>query len=165
MKVMPQDRMPGHKRTWDGADVNQKLLLAVIAVSTPAALGLEVLVRRLLLPPDVEEMRLWLNETVGPPSWALLGVALAAIAAALSLQPRLFAHSLAAKRVSMPEHERVERSRMQALLLSTSICQVPALLATVGFTFGADALAVGLTVGLGTLGVLLQWPASRRLGR
>lgn len=143
----------------------QLALLAVIAVSTPAALGLEVLVRRHLLPPDAEEMRLWLNQTVGQPSWALLVLALAGVAAALGLQPRLYAHSLAGKPAAMPEAERVERSRMQTLLLATSICQVPALLATIGFTFGADVLAVGLTVGLGTVGVLLQWPVSRRLGQ
>jgi hypothetical protein len=143
---------------------SEQLIFAIIAVSTPAALGVEALVRRFLLPPVVEELREWLHPKVAPVGWALVGLAVVAIPLAFALHRRLFAFSLAHKPASMPEVERTDRSRLETLLLTTSIAQTPALLVTMAYTFGADPLSAQLTIALGTLGVLVQWPALRRLG-
>ncbi len=144
---------------------SEPVVLAIVAVSTPTALAAEALVRRLLLPPELEEMREWLHPKVAPVGWALVGVAALAVVLAFALHRRLFAAALASKPATLAEAERAGRARMETMLLTTSVAQVPALLGTVAFTFGADPLATWLTIGIGTLGVVAQWPALRRLGR
>ncbi|MGC4122135.1 MAG: hypothetical protein QM765_47665 [Myxococcales bacterium] len=142
---------------------SQLLVLAAVAASTPATLGLESLLR-LLLPPELEEMRLWLNPKVAPVGWALVALAAASVLVAVFAQRPLLAWLLARERpASTPEAARTAQARLATLLLATSITQVPALLATVAFLFGADALSTYLTIGIGTVGVLAQWPALQRL--
>jgi hypothetical protein len=143
---------------------SEPVVLAIVAVSTPTALAAEALVRRLLLPPELEEMREWLHPKVAPVGWALV-----AWRRWRSSWPRAPSAALRGRAREQPatlaEAERAGRARMETMLLTTSVAQVPALLGTVAFTFGADPLATWLTIGIGTLGVVAQWPALRRLGR
>ena len=142
------------------------LIFNVVAASTPAALLIEKLVRRFLLPPEMEDLREWLRPQLAPVAWALVVLAVAAVGLAFRLQGRIYSYALATKKAAAaPEARRVEHARLETLLLATSVPQLPALLATIAFTFGADALPCLAAVAVGTLGVVAQWPALQRLGR
>ena len=141
------------------------VMLILIAASTPAALGLEWVIRRLFLPPVMDEFRDWMRPTLSPFAWLMVGLALAATWVAWALNDRLYQRSLRRlTRGRPPTPQQTAGARFQTLLLVTSIPQVPALVATIGFTFGASFAPTLVTVCVGTLGVLVQWLGVRRLG-
>lgn len=133
----------------------QRLVLAFVALSTPAALGLESLMRAFLLPPAMEELRAWLRPQLAPVAWALVALAAGSIALAVFLQPRAYRGALRRQPAGLDPRSREAKARFDALLIVTSLPQIPALLATIAFTFGAEPLPTLLTIGLGTAGVLV----------
>lgn len=139
------------------------LLLLTIAASTPAALWLEGLLRRWLLPPEFEELRDWLRPTLAPLAWGFVGLALLAVVAAFLAQAPLFRGALRRQPATATEGARAARARLETLLLVTSLAQVPALLATLNFAFGAPIAPTLVAIGVGTVGVLAQWVGVERL--
>jgi len=139
-------------------------MLVLIAVSTPLALGVEWLVRRIFLPPQMDELRDWLRPQLAPFAWVLVGLALAATALGLASANRVYQTRLRRFGTRGDPSRRAQSARFETLLVVTSIPQVPALLATIGFTFGAPLAPTLATLAVGTLGVLVQWLRMRRLG-
>ena len=118
----------GARKTWG--------LLALVAVSTPLALGVETLLRMVLFPPEFEEVRAWLRPTITPYVWATPPLAVVATVAGLRLQRWYATRQFTALR----PHEQTEQAwataNFDALMLSTSAPQVPALLAIIAFMLG-----------------------------
>jgi hypothetical protein len=139
-------------------------MLAVVAVSTPLALAVETLLRTLLFPPDFEEVRTWLRPTLTP--WIWLTPILAAIATlgGLRLQRWYAARQLAALPPAKQTDEARAAADFDALMLSTSVPQVPALMATLGFMLGSAIAPVLAAIAIGTAGVLVQGFALGRRG-
>jgi len=130
-------------------------LLAVVALSTPLALVVETGLRSLIMPPEFEDVRRWLRSDVTPWAWAMAPAAVVATGLGFVLQRRLLGRALRIpKRPGMTEAAARERAELDALMLSTSAPQVPALVATLAFMVGAELLPVLVTVGVATVGVL-----------
>lgn len=130
------------------------MVLALVAASTPLALGAETLVRRLFFPPAFQELRAWLGPSLSPWAWACAPLALLAGVAALLLQPRVRRRALA--KLAPGDPDAAGKAELETLMICTSVPQLPALLATVGFMLGADLRAVAAAIAAGVAGVLLQ---------
>ena len=129
-------------------------VLAIVALSTPLALAVETGLRRIMFPPEFDDVRMWLRPSITP--WVWLAPPLCALAVPLGarLQRWMVARALA----KLPPERRTERERIEleldALLLSTSAPQFPAVLATFGFMFGAALAPVVAAMIVATAGVL-----------
>lgn len=138
-------------------------VLAVVATSTPLAMLVEAGMRRLTFPPEFDEVRLWLRPAITPWTWIAVPLGVVAIPLAAAVQRWLVARSLA----KLPEARRTEAERVSceydAMLLSTSITQLPAVLATVAFMFGAALPPVATAMAIATVGVIALglWVARR----
>lgn len=134
-------------------------VVVLVAASAPAALALESLLRRLILPPEFDDVR----EFFGPPAtdaaWLFAGLCVLAALGGVLAQRRWC-------------HDRMQRARdkgedpaaaaMDRTLLAMSIPQVPAILSTVAFMSGAELTPVLASMGISTAGVLaqgVQWEA------
>lgn len=139
-------------------------LVAIVAVSTPLAVVFETLLRRWLMPPEFEEVRVWWEPSVTPWMWLTPPLALLGIPLGLALQNWLARRNLA----RLPEHRRTPASEslavLDAMLLSTSVAQVPAVLATMGLLIGSKPAPVLVATAVATAGVLvIGVHASKRL--
>lgn len=130
-------------------------VLAVVAISTPLALGFETGLRLLLFPPGFEDVRMWLRPSVTPWMWLTPVACALATFVGYRLQSWLVAQRLA----KLPEKERTAEARgaaeLDALLLATSAPQLPAVVATLGFMAGSQLTPVVVAMAVATLGVLL----------
>jgi hypothetical protein len=129
-------------------------VLLFIASAAPAAFGVEAAARALFFPPDFEPIRAELEPTLTTVAWVLLVLTLGSIPLGLACNRWLVRRGLAG--VAEPTPARRERVELEALLLSSSIPQLPALLATVAAMGGARATPVVVTLVVSTVGVLLQ---------
>jgi hypothetical protein len=139
-------------------------MLAVVAVSTPLALAVETTLRMLLLPPEFEEVRAWLRPKITPWVWLTPPLAAVATLVGLRLQRWYAARQFAALAPARQTDEGWAAANFDALMLSTSAPQVPALVATLCFMLGAAAAPVLTAIGVGTIGVLVQGIALRPRG-
>lgn len=128
--------------------LRQTALLVLIALTTPAALGLETLARRLLLPAEWEAIRRDLHPTVTPVAWVLLALTVASIPAGFATYRALARRFLARADALGGSAERRATARLEAMFVATSLPQIPAALATLTLTAGSDALPVVLAVAL-----------------
>ena len=131
----------------------RSLLLTILAA--PGALGFETLLRALLFDDDFELLRQFLSPVLTPVAWVLGLVAAAGSLAGLALQ-RSIAHKRLAR---LPEGASFEVRYQQVLavfLLTTAAPQIPAILATFAFMFGASLAPVLVGVGICSLGVIAQ---------
>jgi hypothetical protein len=129
-------------------------VLLFIASAAPAAFAVEAAARALLFPADFEVLRAELEPTLTIVAWTLLAVCVASIPLGLACNRWLVRRGLAGPSEASPA--RRERVELEALLLSSSIPQLPALLATVATLGGARVTPVLATLVVSTLGVLLQ---------
>lgn len=144
-----------------------RTVVVLIAASAPLALGLETLLRKLVLAPlmgaELRELRefYWPELTdalreaaLTQAAWVLVGVTVLAGVLGVVLLRR------AGRRQS--EAAKVRDS----VFLLTSIPQVPAILATLCFAFGAQLLPVLVSMAISTVFVLAQGVLGERmLGR
>lgn len=131
-------------------------ILALIAASTPAMLGAESLLRWLVLPAEFEDVRIWLGPHLTPHVWWLAAAAAVASPIALRLQRFLVRRTLSRLDPAYADETSEAKAKFDALILSTSVVQVPALLATFGYLLGADLLPVTATIAVATIGVVAQ---------
>lgn len=115
-------------------------VVAATATATPIALGFETTVRLALLPADFWLVRSFLRPTLTPIAWALL-----ALTVTCSLGASLTAawvRRRALDRCEPATPASAYRARLNAFVLSSSVAQAPAVLATFCFTFGAELTPV-----------------------
>ncbi len=130
-------------------------LLAVIGLSTPFALAVETGVRWLIMPAEFDEVRAWLSPEVTPWVWAMAPLAAVATGLGFVLQRWLVARALKKPlRAGVTAAQARERAQFDALMLSTSAPQIPALIGTVGFMLGSQLTPVLVTIAVATVGVL-----------
>jgi len=139
---------PSRAKTWG--------VLVIVAISTPLALAIEMALRELMFPPEFAEVRAWLRPQITPWVWAMVPLAAVATVVGFSVQRRLIARSLRKLPPERRDEAALASARFDALMLSTSAPQLPALFATMGLTMGADPLPVVVTMATGTLGVVVQ---------
>lgn len=130
-------------------------LLAIIGLSTPLALVIETGIRHLMMPPEFDQVRAWLSPQVTPVVWAMVPTAIVATGIGFALQRWLTRRALAKPaRPGMTAAAVRERAEFDALMLSTSAPQIPALLGTIAFMLGSQLTPVLVTMAVATLGVL-----------
>jgi hypothetical protein len=139
-------------------------VVAIVAVSTPLAVVVETVLRRYIMPPEFDEVRAWLRPTITPWMWA------APLFAAIGVPLGLRLHHWLVKRglARIPAHRRNAATEANAvtdaMLLSTSVPQVPAVVATLGLLMGSALPPVLVATGVATVGVLVIGViATRRL--
>ena len=145
------------------ATVSRRLLLPLIALSSPLSLAVETAIRTLLFTDDMRELRLLARGALTPVAWGFVPVTVAASVLGVFVHCAVLRRALAgaALRVGKPDAE--ENARLTALYVATSVPQVPALAATFLFTAGARVEPVMVTLLVAALGVMLQgWTAPRQ---
>ncbi len=129
-------------------------LLGLIAASTPAALAVESLLRRLLFPPDFGQVRAWLGPTLTPWAWGMVPLTLVTTGFGWWLFGALTRRELGRVRPGLTAEQAHAKARFEALMLASSAPQVPAVAATLLFMAGASIVPVAVTMGVATLGVV-----------
>lgn len=129
-------------------------VLALICLSTPLALGVETVLRRLMMPPDFDAVRAWLRPALTPWAWATVPVTVVATGLAWWLFRVLTRRALNKRRPGQSEQEARARAQLDAIVLSSSAPQVPAVAATMLFMMGASLTPVLVAMGVAMLGVL-----------
>jgi hypothetical protein len=129
-------------------------VLAIVACSTPLALAVETGLRQIIFPPEFDDVRMWLRPTITPWVWSAVPACIVAVPLGAKLQRWLVARALA----KLAPERRTEQERIEcefdALLLSTSAPQLPAVLATIAFMFGSALAPVIVAMIVATIGVL-----------
>jgi hypothetical protein len=139
-------------------------VLAIVACSTPLALAVETGLRQLIFTPEFDDVRMWLRPSITPWVWLAVPACVVAVPLGAKLQRWLVARDLA----KLPPERRTEQERIEsefdALLLSTSAPQLPAVIATLAFMFGSGLAPVAVAMVVATLGVLgLGLAVARRI--
>jgi len=136
---------------------NKRALVMLTVIAAPFALGFETVMRMVVFPPEFEEVRSLLGPTLTLAAWTLPVVCLVAAVAGVVFQRRLVARALRKLPADRQDDAASqEKARVGAFLLAASVPQVPAIVATVLFTFGASLVPVLVTVAVSTLGVVAQ---------
>lgn len=130
-------------------------VLALVAVSTPLALAFETGLRRIMFPPEFDDVRMWLRPSITPWVWIAPVACVIAVPLGFALQRWLVARDLA----RFPEQERTDARRtaaeFDALLLSTSAPQLPAVISTFAFMAGSHLSPVIAAMVVATAGIMV----------
>lgn len=139
---------------------NRWFLVAMIAVSPPVSLGMLLVLRRTQVLEGLHAMAEIFGETATAlASTSAVVTALGTLAAA-PLYHALYRRSVA--RLKNPDDARAKRSAaLTALYVSTSVPQLPSLLAIILLTVGADLRPALASVVLATVGTVLVGMASK----
>ena len=124
-----------------------------MAVSTPLALAVETGLRMLLFPPEFEELRMLLRPIVTPYLWIATPLAVVFAFVGLRVQKYVVRKRLAKLPEDKRTPDREALAHLDALMLSSSCPQIPALFATFGFMIGSELLPVLVAIGVATAGV------------
>lgn len=131
------------------------VLLTVFAA--PFAIAFETLLRAILFPPEFEDFRVFLEPFLTPVAWVFGAAAAGASFVGLALQKRIAARKLARfERVEGVTDAMRQREVLGVFLLTASVPQIPAVLSTFAYMFGASPWPVGVGIALSTLGVIAQ---------
>lgn len=144
------------------ATVSRRVLLPLIALSSPLSLAVETAIRTALFTAEMRELRLMVRDTLTPIAWWFVPVTAAASVLGVLVHRVVLRRALAsaARRVGDPDAE--ENARVTALYVASSVPQLPALVATFLFTAGARVEPVMVTLLVAAAGVMLQgWTAPR----
>jgi len=137
-------------------------LILMTIVAAPMALGFETILRKLLFPPEFDELRLLIGPTLTPIVWGLVGVTALFGFFGVVFQARLVARAVA--KVPEPQRTvaRVHKAELGAFMLAASIPQIPAILATFGFMWGSSLTPVVVAIGVATVAIVIQASMARR---
>lgn len=140
----------------EGRNRGKAALVVITAAAAPVALGFETLLRHLLFPADFELVREALRPALTPVAWLLCLLCAAAGAFGILFQQRMAARSMEKLPADRRAPELEDRARLGAFMLAASIPQVPAILATFTFMFGAALTPVLVAVVIVTATVAVQ---------
>lgn len=129
-------------------------VLLLIALSTPLALAVETVVRQWMMPPEFEEIRAWLCATLAPWAWAMVPTTVLATVFGWWLLGVLRRRALRTMEDGADGTRAAERAELEAIILSSTAPQIPALIATFLFMMGAPLLPVAVAMATATAGVL-----------
>jgi Na+/H+ antiporter NhaC len=130
-------------------------LIVAVGTAAPLGLALESLLRTALLPSAFEEVRDLFRESLTFAAW--IAVLLSVVFALLGfLANRSRARSAEARLTATATQAERDRVISEAYLLGTSIAQLPAIFATLLFTFGAELLPVLVALGVSTIAIAIQ---------
>ncbi len=131
-------------------------LILMTVIAAPAALALETGLRKLLFPPEFDELRTILEPALTPVVWGL--VVLTALFAVLGivLHARLVARAIAKVPEPARTPARIHRAELGAFMLAASIPQIPAIFATLGFMLGSSLTPVVVAIGVATVAIVIQ---------
>jgi membrane protein YqaA with SNARE-associated domain len=130
-------------------------LLFLTVLAAPAALAFETVLRKLLFPPEFEEVRSLLEPLLTPVGWAIAVVAAIASLVGLRVQ-RAMAQKRIAKLRDREDADARYREVFGVFLLTTAVPQIPAILSTFTFMFGATLWPVLASVAVSSVGVVAQ---------
>lgn len=149
-------RMDTRRTTW--------LLLGFITISTPLALAVETYLRAIMFPPEFEEVRMYLRPSLEVPVWSLLSL----VALTTYLGINRMKGRIERRMAKRPESEQTQHYRdketLDSIVIFTSLPQVPAIMATFCFMFGAPLTPVIVNMAVATLGVLVVGVYGMRVG-
>ena len=147
-------------------DRGRTTLLVMTIVAAPLALGFETLLRHLMFPPEFDLIRDMLRSTLTAVAWVLVAVCVLLGFVGLRLQRRSVERARAqAGSMRVPSAfsdpgrgspaggappDLVARARTGGFMLGATIPQIPAILATFAFMFGASLLPVLVAIGVVT---------------
>lgn len=154
-----------------------RAVVVLVAVSAPIALGFETALRKLVFAPmvgaELEEIRQFYwpelsaevrEAALTRAAWVLVGVCLLAGLLGLALLRHAARRGVARSRGEADPGEVARVEVRDRMLLLTSIPQVPAILATLCFSFGSQLLPVICCMVVSTAFVLAQgWVGERLL--
>jgi hypothetical protein len=131
-------------------------LILMTVVAAPIALVLETILRKLLFPPEFDELRLLFEPTLTPVVWGLVVLTALFGVLGVALQARLAARAVR----KVPEHTRtparIHKAELGAFMLAASIPQIPAIVATLGFMWGSSLTPVIAAIGVATVAIVIQ---------
>jgi hypothetical protein len=129
-------------------------VLAVVAVSAPISLAMETLLRKIMLPPEFEELRRLLNEVMTFANWWVVGLTVAAGVLGIWAGRRVVASIFADPRLG----DETARSRrlLDRMMLTTSIPQVPTIFSTLLVMIGSDFLPAFVCMGVSSAFIVAQ---------
>lgn len=130
------------------------LILALVALSTPLALVAETYLRRLMFPPEFEEVRAFLEPSLELPVWSLLSLVVLTTWFGIRGQHRRVKRRMAARPPEEQTQYFRDKDTFDSLVLFTSLPQVPAILATFCYMVGASLVPVLANMLASTIGVL-----------
>jgi hypothetical protein len=140
------------------------LLLGFITISTPLALAVETFLRSIMFPPEFEEVRMYLRPSLEVPVWSLLAlVALTTYVGIRRMEGRIERRMAKRPESEQTQHYR-DKDTLDAIVIFTSLPQVPAIMATFCFMFGARLTPVLVNMAVATLGVLLVGLHGMKIG-
>jgi len=109
------------------ATVSRRVLLPLIALSSPLSLAVETAIRTALFTDEMRELRLMVRDTLTPIAWWFVPVTAAASMLGVLVHRMVLRRALASatKRKGDPDAE--ENARVTALYVASSVPQLPAL--------------------------------------
>lgn len=134
---------------------SSRALLGLTILAAPGALAFETLLRTLLFPEEFELIREFLAPTLTPVAYVVaVLIALFAVVGVL-LQKRLSTKRLAKLPAEADAGVRF-RAILGVFLLTSSVPQIPTILSTFAYMFGASLVPVLIGIGLCSVGVVVQ---------
>ncbi len=131
------------------------LMLVLIAVSMPMALVAETYLRKLMFPPEFEEVRMFLRPSLEAPVWSLLSLVALTTWLGTRGQQRRVNRKMAARPPEQQTQHFRDKQVLDSLVLFTSLPQVPAILAMLCFMVGASIVPVLANIMASTIGVVV----------
>lgn len=128
-------------------------IVVMLALSTPASLAAETLIRRALFTPDMQLLRALLRPHLTPVAWALLAVTTTAALAGVAVQRQVhrWMFGRLGERASLPAAR--HQAELGTMYLAASVVQLPTLASTVTYTLGAELAPVAAALGVAAVGV------------
>ncbi|MCA9529956.1 MAG: hypothetical protein KC543_07450 [Myxococcales bacterium] len=125
-------------------------LVVVTAIAVPAALVFALLVRQVFSTPGLVAAQDYLGPRVEPLAWWLVGATVLASLLGFALQRWLYRRAVA--RLEDP-YEGAERAGLGALLIASSVPQLPALAVCITYMLGGpfEPAFVGAAISLGAV--------------
>jgi hypothetical protein len=149
--------------------MRRSVLVAALAISTPASLAVETAIRTVLFTDDMKQLRTWVGPFLTPYAWVLLAVTVAATVLSPWLHRAL--HRRAVTHLGERRDDPAARASVDTvtLYIASSVVQLPTLLSTMLFTMGAAFWPVFVALCVAGAGVVIiawlgaaPWDASPR---
>ena len=141
-----------------------KVMIGIITISTPLALVVETFLRGLMFPPEFEEVRMYLRPALALPTWSLLSLVLLTTYAGVRGMERRIARRMAKRPPSEQTQRYRDKETFDAIVMFTSLPQVPAILATFCFMVGAPLTPVIANMVAATAAVMFLGLRGLKLG-